>query len=178
VEWVKVPDPSAKSTPTREQVGGAKIFQRGEGAWFDSGIAYLATTSDSRIWAYDTRSERISVIYDAERVKNPPLTEVDNITVHRQSGDLFVCEDDGADDDAFDLSIITSGGRRHRGTRRVARFAKLSGPQHGFPSTDLTSEVAGVCFNPSGDRMYFASQRALGVGEVYEISGPFRRRAR
>ncbi len=35
------------------------------------------------------------------------------------------------------------------------------------------SEITGVCFDPSGQRMYFSSQRA-GPGALYEVSGPFR----
>ena len=174
VEWLAVPDPSAQSGPTRDQVEGATRFRRGEGVWFDSGIVYLATTSDSKIWAYDARRQRMQAIYDPAKVKNPPLTDVDNITVHRRSGDLYVCEDNGAPD-AYDIALITPGGRRHRRRRTVARFMKLTGPDHGEPGTDASSEVAGVCFNPRGDRLYFSSQRGLVTGITYEVSGPFRR---
>jgi len=179
VEWVRVPDPSGVSGPTRAQVPGAARFARGEGIWFDSGTVYLATTSDSRIWAYDTRRERIRVLYDPEKIKNPPLTDVDNITVAKRSGDLYVCEDNGGDD-PFDIAIITPqvprpGDRRPRAPK-VARFMKLTGPQHGDPDTEAVSEVAGVCFNPAGDRLYFSSQRAAVTGITYEVSGPFRGR--
>ncbi len=168
VAWKLVPDPSAASRPLRKQRPGATKFKRGEGIWFDSGRVYLTTTSDSRIWEYNTANQRIRVIYDPARIQNPPLTDVDNITVSR-SGDLFVCEDNGGDD-PFDICIITP-----EPNRRVARFLKLTGPQHGEPGTDAVSEVTGVCFNPAGNRMYFSSQRAYGVGVVYEVSGPFRR---
>lgn len=167
VEWKRVPDPSADEGPTREQVKGSTEFQRGEGIWFDSGRVYVATTGDSRIWVYDPGSERMRVLYDPERIENPPLTDVDNITV-APSGDLFVCEDSGGED-GIDIGIITRPPTRH-----VARFLKLSGAQHGEPGSEASSEAAGVCFNPRGDRMYFASQRAAGTGAVYEIAGPFR----
>jgi secreted PhoX family phosphatase len=170
VDWVRVPDPAATDVPTREQVPGSTRFRRGEGIWYDRGSVYIATTGDSRIHRYDVRSGQIEVIYDAELLADPPLTDVDNITVSR-SGDLFVCEDTGGED-PFDIAIITPGPHRV-----VARFLKLTGPQHGKGDTDLSSEVAGVCFDPSGRRMYFASQRAFVVGVVYEVSGPFRRRA-
>jgi uncharacterized protein len=176
VTWRRVPDPSASGTPTRDQVEGATRFQRGEGIWFDKGIVYLATTGDSRIWAYNARRRRMRVLYDPERLRKPPLTEVDNVTVHKPSGDLYVCEDNGAPD-AYDVGIITFA-RGRRGKRRrpvVARFAKLTGAQHGEPGSEAASEVAGVCFNPRGDRMYFSSQRAFGVGVIYEVRGPFRR---
>jgi uncharacterized protein len=167
VDWLPVPDPSAASVPTRQQVPGATKFERGEGIWFDSDRVYLAVTTKSRIWEYNARSKRIRVIYDAAKIQNPPLTDVDNVTVAR-SGDLFVCEDNGGDD-PFDICIITP--EPHR---RVARFLKLTGPQHGDPGTEAVSEVTGVCFNPVGNRMYFSSQRAFGTGVVYEVSGPFR----
>ena len=105
----------------------------------------------------------MQVIYDAGALTDPPLTEVDNITVSK-SGDLFVCEDEGGAD-PFDIAIITPA-------REVARFLKLTGPQHG--SEPASSEVAGVVFDPSGKRMYFSSQRAFSTGVVYEVSGPFR----
>ena len=177
VRWIGVPDPSAAEVPTRLQVPEATTFRRGEGIFFDSGVVYLATTRDSRIWAYDTRRKRMRKIYDPEKIADAPLTDVDNITVHKPSGDLFVCEDNGAPD-AFDLALITPGGRDHRAPRTVARFAKLTGSEHFPPEAEIASEVAGACFDPSGDRIYFASQRASGFGAVYEVTGPFRRRRR
>ena len=116
------------------------------------------------------------MLYDPERLAKPPLTDVDNVTVHKPSGDLYVCEDNGGAD-AYDVGVVTFS-RGPRGRRRrpvVSRFAKLTGAEHGDPGSEAASEVAGVCFNPSGDRMYFASQRAFGVGVVYEVTGPFRR---
>jgi uncharacterized protein len=180
VEWSRVPDPGASSAPTREQVPGATRFQRGEGIWYDSGTVYLATTGDSRIWAYDTTSKRMRVLYDPARLRRPMLTNVDNITVAKRSGDLFVCEDNGGED-PFDIAIITPRGRNRQGggpnVARVARFLKLTGSQHGDPTTPAASEVAGVCFSPREDRLYFSSQRAFGTGVTYEVTGPFRRSA-
>jgi secreted PhoX family phosphatase len=178
VDWVRVPEPRGGSTnPTRHQVPGSTEFARGEGIWFDSGTVYVATTADSTIHAYDTRSKRIRVLYRAADLPDPPLTDVDNITVSR-SGDLFVCEDDGGGD-PFDIGIIT-----RRPNRRVARFLKVTnegpgpgpGPyQHGEGGTEASSELAGVVFNPAGSRLYFSSQRANGAGVIFEVKGPFRR---
>lgn len=172
VDWKRVPDPQGgAANPTRYQVPDSTKFRRGEGIWFDSGIVYVATTADSKIHAYDTRTKRMRVIYNAAKLDNPPLTEVDNITVSRRSGDLFVCEDDGGDD-PFDICLITPGPNR-----RVARFLKLTnkGPfQHGEGGTQASSEVAGVVFNPRESRLYFASQRANFTGVVFEVRGPFR----
>jgi uncharacterized protein len=168
VEWLRVPDPAARQVPTRLQVKGATEFKRGEGIWFDRGTVYVATTGDSRILAYDVRSKRIKVFYDPDRLKDPPLRDVDNIAVS-PGGELFVCEDNGGDD-PFDVCLITLEPRQ-----RVSHFAKLTGPQHGSADTEASSEIAGVAFNPRGDRMYFSSQRAFVTGVVYEVSGPFKR---
>lgn len=166
VTWKRVPDPSAQSGPTREQVPGATRFQRGEGIWFDRGHVYLATTSDSKIWRFNVRRQKMKAIYDPALLTDPPLRDVDNVTVSR-SGDIFVCEDNGAPDE-YDIGLITSG------RRRVARFLKMVGPEHGNAESEASSEVTGVCFDPSGKRMYFSSQRGAGSGITYEVSGPFR----
>ena len=162
VRWRAVRDPSAASVPTREQVAGMTRFRRGEGIWFDSGIVYVATTSDSKIHAYNTGTETIEVIYDGGSLSGTPLLEVDNITVS-PSGDLFVCEDAGD----LSMGIITP-------QREVANFLKLTGPQHGDPSSPPASELTGVVFDPSGRRLFFSSQRAFGTGVIYEITGPYR----
>ena len=155
VAWRALPDPLAASTPTRQQVPEMTKFRRGEGIWFDSGLVYLATTSDSKIHAYDTVTETIEVLYDGEATQGP-LRDVDNVTVSK-SGDLFVCED--ADD--LNVCVISP-------EREVAAFLQVTGPQH------TEGEVCGAIFDPSGTRFYFSSQRAFGPGVIYEVTGPFR----
>ena len=166
VTWRAVPDPSAASTPTRDQVPGATRFRRAEGIWFDDGSVYFATTGDETIRALRIGAQRIETVYAAKDVPGTPLQGVDNITVSR-SGDLYVCEDSYDNDpDAMDICMITREGE-------VARFAKFTGGEHFLPS-ELESEITGVAFSPDGSRMYAASQRAGGIGAVYEITGPFR----
>lgn len=162
VRWERVPDPSSATAPARKQVADRLVFRRGEGIFFDSGTVYLATTSDDRIWAYDTASERLEVLYDGKATPDAPLHRVDNVTTHPPSGDLFVCED--ADD--LQICLITAD-------REVAPVVQFTGIAAGLPS-ELQTEVAGIAFDPSGRRLYFSSQRALGAGITYEVSGPFR----
>jgi uncharacterized protein len=165
IEWVVVPDPLAEGAPTREQVPGSTRFQRGEGIWFDGGTLYVATTADHRVHAYDVRRDRIEVVYDGLASQSAPLLRVDQMTGSR-AGEVFVCEDIATDE--IDIGVIDRDGR-------VSRFLSVTGPEH------QGSELSGVCFDPSGERMYFASQRAFppepdahGPGAVYEISGPFK----
>ena len=159
VTWRAVPDPAATTVPTRRQVPGMTQFKRGEGLWWDAGIVYLATTSDQRIHALNTVTDRIEVIYDGKARTGQPLQSVDNLTIS-PSGDLFVCEDQGEDSE---VGIITPD-------RVASPFMRLTAPLHS------ESELTGPVFDPSGTRFYVASQRAFGgVGAVLEVTGPFRR---
>ena len=167
VTWLPVPRPEGGAAdPTRKQVPQMTRFKRGEGIAYDGGMVYVATTEDSKVHAYDTRTERISLLYDKAALAEPPLINPDNVTV-ASSGDVFVAEDDGGDD-PLDICLITPEGE-------VARFLKATGVQHGIGG-DAMSEITGPSFDPSGTRLYFSSQRAYGTGVIYEVTGPFRRR--
>jgi secreted PhoX family phosphatase len=167
VSWVAIPDPSARTTPTRKQVSGLTKFNGGEGIWFANGIVNFATKGDDRVWAYDTTMAsgtpgQIRVVYDWTTNPNPVLRGVDNIAV--RNGDIFVCEDQGAIGRPEDpeICIIQPGGE-------VSVFLRAVGHQQ--------SELTGVAFNPAGSRMYFSSQRGttgtVGGGMTFEVSGPF-----
>jgi secreted PhoX family phosphatase len=157
VEWKQVPDPSAATTSTRKQVPEATTFARGEGMWFDNGVVYFATTSDDRVYAYHVANQELEVLYDGVALgEAAPLHDTDNLTVSAKSGELFVAED--ADD--LQVCVISPRGE-------VAPFAQITGAEH------TESEVTGPVFDPSGQRLYFSSQRALAVGAIYEVSGPF-----
>ena len=169
VEWVPVPDPSASRERIRRQVPGSTRFKRGEGVWLDGGTLYVSTTADHRVHAYDVRRERVRVVYDGLASRSAPLLRVDQMTGSR-AGEVFVCEDIATSE--IDMGVIARDGR-------VSRFMSVTGPQH------RGSELTGVTFDPSGSRMYVASQRAFaqselepGPGAIYEITGPFRGAAR
>jgi hypothetical protein len=162
VSWVAVPDPSAITTPTRQQLPDMTKFKGGEGSWFDSGFVYFTTKGDNRVWAYDTIAAKLDVIYDLAATPDGPLSGVDNVTVS-SSGDIYVCEDGGN----LEICLITP-------KREVAPFLRVTGSAHeGSPGSPASSELAGVIFDPSGTRLYFSSQRGFGLGVIYEVSGPF-----
>jgi secreted PhoX family phosphatase len=165
VTWVPVPDPTAGSEPTRLQVQGVSHFQRAEGIWRDRRTIYVSTTHDSRVHAYDVNRERVTVVYDGSKPGAGPLRKVDQMTGSR-AGEVFVCEDP-SDADRIDMGVIDSD-------RRTSLFLSATGRHHSG------SELTGVCFDPSGSRLFLASQRAgegpgEPPGEIYEITGPFRR---
>jgi secreted PhoX family phosphatase len=160
VSWRRVPDPSGKSTRTRHQVAGSKVFNGGEGCYYASGTCWFTTKGDNRVWAYDAVRQRIDLAYDDSLVTGGavPLTGVDNIT-GATTGDLYVAEDGGN----LEINIITPYGS-------VAPFLRLTG----HPS----SEITGPAFSPNGRRFYFSSQRGTtnssAAGITYEVTGPFR----
>ncbi len=163
--WVRVPDPSARRERTRRQVVHSTRFKRGEGLWLEGDTLYLTTTADHRVHAYDIPRERIRVIYDGLASADAPLLRVDQLTGSR-GGEVFVCEDIATDE--IDMGVIARD-------RSVSRFLSITGPRH------RGSELTGVTFDPSGRRMFVASQRAFapselepGPGAIYEITGPFR----
>jgi len=158
VVWHVVPDPSGASMPTRLQVAESTPFRGGEGIWFHDGVAYVTTKGDNRVWAYETRSRRISVMYDDERFTDAILHGVDNVTASR-GGDVLVAED------GDDMQIVAL----RRDAPPVAIVQVVGHP---------ASEVTGPAFDPSGTRLYFSSQRGASGdlrtgGVTYEVSGPF-----
>lgn len=158
-DWLEVPDPAARDTPTRRQVEASTEFARGEGIWFDDGTVFVATTADDRIHAYDVADQRFDVLYDSSEFDDP-LVSVDQMTA-TSAGEIFVCEDSQADE--MGIGVMNRHGR-------FATFLSIGGPQH------EGSEPTGVVFDPGERRMYFASQRAGSdnAGAIYEITGRFR----
>ena len=162
VTWLRVPDPTAATTPTRRQVPSSTAFAGGEGIWRIDGAITFVTKHDHRVWRLDPHRDRLTLVYDALAASaNGVLGEPDNITVTHH-GDIYVCEDQPADQQVVLID-------RKGGVRPVLQLVGQSG-----------SELTGVAFNPRGDRMYVSSQRgtdrAPGLGITYEIRGPFHAR--
>ena len=173
VGWREVPNPNPTpvGTPTRQQVPEMTRFNGGEGIWHDGGVLYFTTKGDKRVWAYNTNTTILEVLYDHAAAPDASLDAVDNITVSA-AGEIFVCEDGGN----MEIGLITP-------EREVSPFLRFAGPAHPTEG-EFKSEVCGVIFDPSGTRMYCTSQRSYppsantpGPGAVYEISGPFKQPA-
>jgi secreted PhoX family phosphatase len=157
VVWHALPDPLAASVPTRNQIAEATRFRGGEGIWYHREIVYFTTKGDNRVWAYDTRREMISIFYDDDRFETPVLTGVDNLVVSA-GGDVLVAEDGGN----MQVVALTPDGS-------VLPLVQVDGHDR--------SEITGPAFDPSGERLYFSSQRGPTNnplrGITYEVSGPF-----
>ncbi len=139
-------------------ISDGTAFNGGEGAWYGNGKLWFTTKGDNRVWEVNLRASpmTIKVIYDDNTSPNPVLTGIDNL-VGAASGDLFVAEDG----DNMELVLIEPTGA-------VSVFLRVLN-QDG-------SELAGPAFNPTGNRLYFSSQRGGkgGKGITYEVTGPFR----
>ena len=179
--WGEVADPSGSTAPTRTQVAGATVFPGNEGVWYHDGAVVWTSKGDNRVHTLDIADQMYSLVWNgtppaevaAGAVATQPLNGVDNITVENGSGDLFVAEDG----DNMEVVLISAEGD-------VVPFARFADEAH------AASEVTGPSFNPTGDRLYFSSQRGpstksilelLGAGGdttnggvTYEVTGPFR----
>jgi hypothetical protein len=156
VTWLPVPDPSAATTPTREQVPESTAFSGGEGVWYFDDEVYFTTKGDDRIWAHHVVDDTLRIVYDAGAVTDPILQGVDFILA-TTGGDLLVAEDG---DDMQVVAISPSG--------EVVPLVQLEGHEG--------SEITGLAFDPTLRRLYFSSQRGLtgtGIGITYEVTGPF-----
>jgi len=157
VTWSTIPNPRPRflQTPTRRQVRSSTAFNGGEGIWFHEGTIYFTTKGDHRVWALDTITQTLRIIYDRATAPDPVLSGVDNVTV-TPDGQILVAEDGG------DMQIVVidpSGG--------IAPLVQVVDQD--------SSEITGLAFNPDGTRLYFSSQRggALSLGLTYEVEGPF-----
>lgn len=161
IEWLDVQNPHEPQHENR--LPASTVFDGGEGVWFFKGVVYFATKGDDRIWAIDTLSQTIEVIYDRATAVAPNniLSGVDNLFVTSQ-GDILVAEDGGD----MQVVVILPDGTLKPLLQVVGQDA---------------SEIAGIAFSPDGRRMYFTSDRGgrngiggftNGLGMVYELILP------
>jgi secreted PhoX family phosphatase len=164
VSWRALPFPDPTSNPlkrlfpTRRQVPSSTAFSGGEGIWYHDGTVYFTTKGDNRVWALDTHTQILRIIYDFANSPTPVLRGVDNLTVSA-SGQLLVAEDGGA----MQLVVLDANGN-------AAPLLQVEGQSK--------SEITGPALNPAGNRLYFSSQRGPlndgpSLGVTYEVSGPF-----
>lgn len=178
VSWMQIPNPtpaidminvaavervntSHASRPTRYQVAQAHSFNGGEGCWHHKGIIYFTTKGDNRVWALDTQTNTLDVVYDkhSQAAFNPGIDDVDNLVVSA-GGDIVVAED-GAE-----MRLVVVGP-----DMTPFELVNIIGHSH--------SEITGPAFSPDGTRLYFSSQQGPAEdnqpndGRTYEMQGPF-----
>ena len=160
IRWVRVPipQPDVSQPPCRKQVDATIEFNGGEGMSTDGQTVWFTTKGDNRVWELDSSTGQIDVRYQGGG--SSILSGVDNLWLDQGSGSLLIAEDGG------DMEVVML-----RPDNTAVSVIRLPG-QDG-------SEVAGPCFSPDGQRLYFSSQRAavgalgLPLGVTYEVTGPF-----
>ena len=174
LRWHLLPDPQvnnlvnnsannqANNAATRKQVKQSAHFNGGEGIWFHQGNIFFTTKGDNRVYAYDIKHNKLSIIYNAVLYIQPVLTGVDNITSNT-SGELLVAEDGG------DLQIVVISRAGENKAIETKPLVQLVGHD--------CSEITGPAFSPDGSRLYFSSQRGTTGrsedGVTFEITGAF-----
>jgi secreted PhoX family phosphatase len=163
VEWLDVPDPSAKTTSVRKQFDTITRSQKLEGAWWGHGKAYfVASFSHSgdgaardhagQVWTYDPRRNEIElqlIFKPGGRFDGP-----DNITVSPYGGGVILAEDG----DGEQYLVGT--------TRKDKPFAMARNALNG-------SEFTGVTFSPDG--RILVANRQSDPGATFAITGPWHR---
>lgn len=139
VDWVLLDEPDPDDDTVRREgfEKGAAQFSRGEGMFYGGGDVYFCCTDGGstglgQVWRYTLATSRLSLFVQptsASELKAP-----DNVVV-APTGGLFLCEDGhGADG----LVGVTPDGALYPFARN-----RLN-----------DSELAGVCFSPSGETMF------------------------
>lgn len=156
ISWVEIEDFEAVERSVNQQARdrGAAVVVRGEGLWLHEGVVYFCATAGGPFEAgqvFKLTPEGDGGALELVAMGSDPdvLQRPDNITVH-PSGALVVAEDGpGADC----LRGIDRTGR----VFDIARNARSEG------------ELAGVCFDPSGDTLFVNLQHD---GLTLAIRGP------
>jgi secreted PhoX family phosphatase len=208
VEWVDIEEPDPEQTslddPRRTFIqgyekGGA-LFNRLEGCWEEDGIVFFVSTSGGdaksgdvndpdpshpegryqegfgQIWMYRPGREGGTLTLVYESPSGTELDSPDNITITPRGG-LLMCEDDAS-------SAFADTHPLAPGIETVNRAVGLTqnGDAFEFAVNVLNgSELAGVCFSPSGRTAFFnlfgrARFREDPVeGMTCAVTGPWRR---
>ncbi len=157
VDWVDLadPDPTGDTLRATARAAGAAVFSRGEGIWFDRGVAYFTCTNGGPIGAGQVFSLRptatggtLTLVAQSE---DPAVLDgPDNICV-APFGDLFIGEDGFTGNDFHVRGITPSGA--------IYDFAKTT-----------ISEISGLCFSPDGRALFL---NIFGGDTTVVITGPF-----
>ena len=176
VTWVRIDDPDPaltsvadpKSTFNQGWGKGAAKFNRLEGCWEDDSTIFFVSTSGGdakngdvnsdgykegfgQVWAY--RPERhgggtLMLVYESSSATE--LDSPDNLTVTPRGG-LIACEDDAS-------SAIVDTHPLAPGIENVNRLIGITQRGQAFElavNVLNASELAGVCFSPSGRTLFF-----------------------
>lgn len=194
VEWVDIDQPD--SPPVDDASGpylqarakGALSISRGEGIVYSEGMIYIVDTSagvnedgvpgqgNGAIWMLNPVSGELTCLFasvDSEVANNP-----DNVTVSPR-GAIVTCEDGGGVEDSFGfgeriLGIDPTGNSFIFAKNNIqidAEQIKAAG-KYISPGDYRNREIAGVCFDPAGEFLFFNIQTP---GITFAVWGPWQK---
>ncbi|MGH2743673.1 MAG: alkaline phosphatase PhoX, partial [Thermoleophilaceae bacterium] len=201
VHWVDIDDPDPSYSSLSDPDGtflqgyarGGALFNRLEGCWYDDGSVFFVSTSGGdaengdvnsdgyregfgQVWEYrpNRGGGTLRLIYESPGGED--LDGPDNLTVTPRGG-LIICEDDASSSDADTHPLAP-------GIEDVNRLIGLTpeGDAFEFAVNVLSgSELAGACFSPSGETLFFNLFGRATVtappteGMTLAITGPWHR---
>lgn len=183
VVWVPIADPDPDIEGGATQVaaqgigGGAALFNRLEGIWYDDRSRTFCFNSTSggdagygQVWRYDPAAETLTLFFESPG--GSVLDSPDNLLVTPRGG-ILLCEDDASDPDNDSHPLAP-------GIADVNRLVGLSpnGDAFEFAVNRLNdSEFAGGCFGPDGKTLFvnIFGDVTPGSGMTCAITGPWPR---
>jgi secreted PhoX family phosphatase len=173
---------------------GAALFSRLEGQVYDKGIVYFTSTQggadaeqdpgspdddddnnsgfgkgNGQVWAYDTRSKKLQVIFQApvdDAEANLRFDFPDNITTSKR-GTLVVCEDSTIDN--YIRGLTRNGKLWDIALNRLV--SQIPDPMTGQFPNRFGDEFAGSTFSPDGHTLFVNIQASRGM--TFAIWGPW-----
>jgi hypothetical protein len=182
VVWIPIDDPDPDIEGGATQVaaqgiaGGAAMFNRLEGIWYDAhtGTFFFTSTSGGdagfgQVWQYDPVTETLRLFFESPG--GSVLDSPDNLLVTPRGG-ILLCEDDASNvEDTHPLAP---------GITDVNRLIGLTPRGEAFElavNRLSNAEFAGACFSPDG-RVLFVNifgDASPGSGMTCAITGPWSR---
>ncbi|QPP05999.1 DUF839 domain-containing protein [Streptomyces bathyalis] len=175
IEWVDVPDPLAKETPTRLQdygKGGITHAQKLEGCYWGGKSVYFVSSFAKKgegskadhfgqVWRYDPKRKQLTlvVVFGPDTDVQLPGEEPDNICL-APSGGLMVSEDGEGAQHVFGLT-------KHGSVYPMAKNRQNTGSE----DEPAWGEFAGVTFSPDSSTMYV---NCYEPGTTFAVTGPWK----
>jgi secreted PhoX family phosphatase len=181
--WVRIDDPDpdleggAAGVAQQGVAGGAALFNRLEGIWYDAttrGFFFVSTSGGDagfgQVWHYDPRDDELTLFFESPG--GSVLDSPDNLLVTPRGG-ILLCEDNAS----------AAGGGGHPlapGIGDVNRLIGLTRRGEAFElalNTMSDSELCGATFSPDGTTLFVNIQGGAepGSGLTAAITGPWGR---
>jgi hypothetical protein len=158
---------------------GAARFNRGEGLWIHEGALYFIDTTGHNgtgaLWQLDLKDQTLTCLYASPNASVGNM--VDNLTISPRAG-VLMCEDGGGSVAAAGqrlMGLTPAGGTYEFARNNVnltAEQCAAAGKFVGNAGDHRGAELAGACFDPSGQWLFV---NLYTPGITVAITGPWGR---